>query len=57
MSYKDTDSEPERAERCVANARALLSDFEESGTEVRHGTLKHAIEELKNAKRALPDEY
>lgn len=53
MSQNQTD----RADQNVANARALLSDFEDETVEVKHGSIKHAIEELRNARRALPDEY
>ena len=51
---------PEPAEDAVMairNARSLLSDFEDADTEIRHGAIKHAIAELQNARRALPDEY
>ena len=47
----------EQAEMAVANARSLLSDFEEVGTEIKYGSIKHAIDELENARRALPDDY
>lgn len=53
----DCDEDPFGASACIANARALLDDFEEVSIEVKHGALKHAIEELRNAKRALPDDY
>lgn len=46
----------ESPEDCVANARSLLSDFEEESTEIQDGSLKHAIDELQNARRGL-DEY
>lgn len=49
--------ETERAAQCVANARVLLKDFEDESVEVQHGSIKHAIEELRNARRALPDDY
>lgn len=45
------------AERNVANARALLDDFEDVTVEVQHGSIKHALEELRNARRKLPDDY
>jgi len=60
---QNTDASPNReterddAEVAVANARSLLSDFEDVGTEVRHGSIKHAIEELRNAREALSDDY
>lgn len=50
-------SDQSDAEMAVSNARALLSDFEDVDTEVRHGAIDHAIEELRNARRALPDDY
>lgn len=52
-----TNSEIGRAEQNVASARAMLADFEDESLEVKHGSLKHAIEELKNARRALPNDY
>lgn len=55
-----SDSDPERfedAEMAVSNARGLLSDFEEVSVEVKHGSIEHAIAELQNARRALPDDY
>ena len=51
------ETERDDAEVAVANARSLLSDFEDVGTEVRHGSIKHAIEELRNAREALSDDY
>jgi 5-methylcytosine-specific restriction endonuclease McrA len=51
------ESDIDRAERNVANARALLSDFDEVSLEVKHGSIDHAIEELQNARRALPDDF
>jgi hypothetical protein len=47
----------ERAEQNVRSAVALLDDFEDVSVEVKHGAIKHAIEELRNARRALPDDY
>lgn len=44
-------------ETYVANARSLLADFEDESVEVQHGAIKHAIEELRCARRELPDEY
>lgn len=55
--YQEATATDHRAAQDVANARALLSDFEDESTEVRHGSIKHAISELENAKRRLPDEY
>jgi len=52
-----SDSSEQEAEIAVANARSLLSDFEDVDTEVRHGAIDHAIDELRNARRALPDDY
>ena len=57
MSNDAKEAEIERSETAVANARALLSDFEEVRVEVKHGSIKHAMDELRNARRALPDEY
>ncbi|CDK38144.1 hypothetical protein [Halorubrum sp. AJ67] len=51
----DTNDTTE-AEAAVGNARAFLSDFEDESLEVQHGAIEHAISELQNAKRALPDE-
>lgn len=45
------------AEAAVQNARSFLTDFEDESLEVQHGTIEHAISELQNAKRALPDEF
>jgi len=39
----------------VRSARAMLSDFETADAEIRDGSLKHAIEELKNARRKVDD--
>lgn len=41
----------------VANARAMISDFEDITVEEQYGAIKHAIAELENARRALPDNY
>ena len=58
MSESDTSAEStDRATQNVRSAVALLSDFEDCSVEVKHGAIGHAIEELKNARRALPDEY
>lgn len=43
------------AEDCVANARSLLSDFEDVDAEIQAGSIKHAIAELENARRRLPN--
>ena len=55
---RDTDQMKDLSsdEVSVKNARSLLSDYEDVGVEVRYGAIKHAIVELKNARRALPDE-
>lgn len=45
------------ADAAVANARALLRDFEDESVEVKHGSIKHAMDELRNARRALPEDY
>lgn len=45
------------ATQYVANARALLHDFEDISLEEQHGSIKHALAELENARRQLPDEY
>ncbi len=52
----DDDVSPTDDEIAVANARSLLSDYEDVDTETRHGAIKHAIGELENARRELPDE-
>lgn len=46
----------EEASQAVANARSLTSDFDEITLEEKYGAIKHAIAELENARRALPDE-
>lgn len=51
------DHDTSEAEAAVQNARSFLADFEDESLEVQHGTIEHAISELQNAKRALPDEY
>jgi len=56
-SKQSSDSDAEQAVMAVRNARSMLSDFEDVDTEVRHGAIKHAIEELQNAQRALPNDY
>jgi len=56
-SNETPSGEGDRAEMAVRNARGLLSDFEEVETEVKYGSIKHAIEELRNARRALSDDY
>jgi hypothetical protein len=45
------------ADAAVANARAMISDFEDITVEEKHGAIKHAIAELENARRALPENY
>jgi len=45
------------ADASVANARALLQDFEDVSIEEQHGAIEHAIAELENARRNLPEEY
>lgn len=50
-------SEQEKAVNSIQNARELLDDFEDLDTEMQHGAISHAISELENAKRALPDDY
>lgn len=45
------------AESAVANARAMIADFEDISVEEKHGAIKHAIAELENARRALPEDY
>lgn len=45
------------ANQNVASARAHLDDFEDEPLEVKYGAIKHAIDELQNAKRKLPDDY
>jgi len=45
------------ADAAVANARSLLDDFEDVSVEEQHGAIEHAIAELRNARRALPEEY
>lgn len=56
MSGDTENGAIERADQAVANARAMLYDFEGETLEVRYGSIKHAIDELQNARRALPDE-
>lgn len=56
-SDQSSDGDVEQAVTAIKNARSMLSDFEEVDTEIRHGAIKHAIDELQNAQRALPDEY
>ena len=41
----------------VRAARSMISDFEDADTEIRHGSIEHAIAELENARRELPNEY
>lgn len=53
----DTETEVEQAEHNVQCARDLLRDFEDDSIEVKDGSLKHAINELRNARRRLPDDY
>lgn len=57
MTSETQQSDIQQSERAVANARSLLSDFDDVSVEVKHGSIKHAIAELKNARRALPDDY
>lgn len=47
-----SDYAPEAA---VQTARAILRDFEDESVEIQDGSLMHAIEELENAQRNLPD--
>lgn len=53
----DYDTGVDSAAGAVARARSFLKDFEEADTEVRYGAIKHAIDELENARRELPDDY
>jgi hypothetical protein len=53
----DTDEPQPEAVTAIQNARSLLRDFEEVSVEERHGVIKHAIDELENAQRRLPDDY
>ena len=59
MVVRTMSNQSERgdAEIAVANAWSLLIDFEEIDTEIRYGAIDHAISELRNARRALPDDY
>lgn len=41
----------------VSAARSLLSDFEDVSLEEQHGILQHAVNELENAQRELPNDY
>lgn len=50
-------AEKSEADRYVAAARSMLNGFEDESVEVKHGAVKHAIDELENARRALPDDY
>lgn len=52
-----TDDGQERAQNHVSSGRAMLRDFEDGTVEEQYGQIKHAIEELENARRALPDDY
>lgn len=45
------------AEQDVTNVRFLLSDFGDVSLEEKHGAIKHALAELRNARRKLPDDY
>jgi len=45
------------AETAVDSARHFLSDFEELSVEEQHGAIEHAENELRNARRALPEDY
>ena len=45
------------ADVAVANARALLNDFEDVTVEEKHGIVEHALDELRNARRDLPEHY
>lgn len=49
-------TDEERANQNVASARGILEGFEHCSLEAKHGAIKHAIAELQNAQRALPDE-
>ena len=59
MSEAESAEATERddAGMAVANARSLRNEFEDESTELRYGAIKHAIAELENARRALPEEY
>ena len=45
------------ADASVRAARSLLRDFEQVSVEEQHGAIEHAISELRNAKRELPENY
>lgn len=45
------------ADHHVAAARSHLADFEDATVEEQHGAIEHAIAELRNGKRELPEDY
>lgn len=47
----------EGATSSVRIARSYLAEFEDATIEEKHGLIKHSIEELRNARRDLPDDY
>jgi len=48
-----TETDTSEADQYVANARAMVEDFEMISPEEKRGAIKHAIAELKNARRSL----
>lgn len=48
-----TLSDSTKADMDVQSARVILNDFEHESVADKHGSLKHAIEELENARRKL----
>lgn len=51
-NYRD---EPREDEQAVYNARSLLEGYSEYSDEEKDGTLMHAINELRIARRSLDD--
>jgi len=56
MRADQSDTETSRADQNVASARGILEGFEHCSIEAKHGAIKHAIAELENAQRNLPDD-
>ena len=52
----NTNTDTSEADQYVANARAMVHDFEVISPEEKRGAIKHAIAELQNARRSLPNE-
>ncbi|GGC72473.1 hypothetical protein [Haloferax sulfurifontis] len=41
----------------VAAAKSMLAGYGDLTVEEKHGAIQHAIAELENARRALPEDY